>query len=81
MVAFRQPANDLTAASTRASMPVVPRGERTIGEPNGVMTVRGPVDLHKRLVELAEQQGVSLNTLNVSLLAGAIEFDLRGWGR
>jgi predicted HicB family RNase H-like nuclease len=38
--------------------------------------VRFPVELHRLLVERAEQQGVSFNTLVLTLLAGAIKFRL-----
>jgi predicted HicB family RNase H-like nuclease len=41
-------------------------------ERSGKLVVRLPVELHGQLVELAEQQGASLNTLIVGLLAGAV---------
>lgn len=39
--------------------------------------LRLPVGLHARLEVEAEDQGVSLNTLIIALLAGAINFDLK----
>jgi len=41
---------------------------------SGKLNLRLPVELHAALVAEAERQGVSLNTLIVTLLAGAI-----GW--
>lgn len=38
--------------------------------------LRLPVELHRRLAEQAEEQGVSLNTWIVTLLAGAARFGL-----
>lgn len=38
--------------------------------------LRLPLDLHFQLTTEAEQQGVSLNTLMIALLAGAIGFKL-----
>jgi predicted HicB family RNase H-like nuclease len=43
-------------------------------ERSGQLRVRLPVELHTALAELAERQGVSLNTLIVALLAGAITY-------
>jgi predicted HicB family RNase H-like nuclease len=43
---------------------------------SGTIVVRCPVDLHADLVAEAERQGVSLNNLCVSLLAGGIHFKL-----
>jgi predicted HicB family RNase H-like nuclease len=41
---------------------------------SGKLSLRLPVDLHNALVLEAERQGVSLNTLIISLLAGAINW-------
>jgi predicted HicB family RNase H-like nuclease len=41
---------------------------------SGQFRVRLPIALHEALVAEAERQGVSLNTLVVSLLAGGIGF-------
>jgi predicted HicB family RNase H-like nuclease len=46
-------------------------------ERKGLM-VRIPADLHAELARMAEEQGVSLNLLLVTLLAGAIGFSLKG---
>ena len=43
---------------------------------SGKLNVRMPVGLHSQLAVEAERQGVSLNTLIVSLLAGGIGFKL-----
>lgn len=43
----------------------------------GQTRVRMPVELHEQLIRESEQQGVSLNVLVVSLLAGAIGFELK----
>lgn len=43
---------------------------------SGTIVVRCPADLHTALVVEAEKQGVSLNNLCVSLLAGGIHFKL-----
>jgi predicted HicB family RNase H-like nuclease len=40
--------------------------------------VRLPADLHDELVAEAERQGVSLNTLIISLLAGGVSFRATG---
>lgn len=45
--------------------------------PSGKLQLRMPVDLHGHLSRLAEQQGVSLNTLIISLLAGGSHFKLK----
>jgi len=37
-----------------------------------------PTDLHQHLARQAEEQGVSLNTLIVALLAGGSNFKLPG---
>ena len=42
----------------------------------GTIVVRCPADLHALLVAHAASQGVSLNNLCVSLLAGGIHFKL-----
>jgi predicted HicB family RNase H-like nuclease len=41
---------------------------------SGRLNVRLPVDLHTALVAEAERQGISLNTLIVSLLAGGMSW-------
>jgi predicted HicB family RNase H-like nuclease len=41
---------------------------------SGQFRVRVPVELHATLVDEAERQGVSLNTLIVALLAGAVNW-------
>lgn len=41
---------------------------------SGTIVVRCPTDLHVVLVDEAKRQGVSLNNLCVSLLAGGIGF-------
>jgi len=43
---------------------------------SGRFNVRLPTHLHEALAQEAVQQGVSLNTLVVALLAGAIGFNL-----
>lgn len=43
--------------------------------------VRCPADLHVALLAAAEKQGVSLNNLCVSLLAGGIHFKLPKGGK
>ena len=43
---------------------------------SGKVLVRMPPALHEQLVRLAEEQGVSLNQLVVSLLAGGVGFTL-----
>lgn len=43
---------------------------------SGTIVVRGPAELHDQLVAEAERQGVSLNNLCVSLLAGGVGFKL-----
>jgi predicted HicB family RNase H-like nuclease len=43
---------------------------------SGTIVVRCPADLHVALVAQAERQGVSLNNLCVSLLAGGVHFKL-----
>jgi HicB family len=40
-------------------------------------SLRLPVDLHEQLANRAVRQGVSLNTLIVTLLAGGIGFKLK----
>lgn len=40
--------------------------------------VRLPADLHAELVKRAAEQGVSLNSLVMALLAGAVRFNLKG---
>lgn len=49
----------------------LPRGEESF---SGQFRVRLPVGLHMRLADEAERQGVSLNTLVATALAGAV-----GW--
>lgn len=44
--------------------------------PNGRILVRCPTALHEQLVALAAEQGVSLNQLIVTLLAGGIGFTM-----
>jgi predicted HicB family RNase H-like nuclease len=44
--------------------------------PSGKVLLRMPVDLHGHLVVQAEKQGVSLNTLILTLLAGGSNFKL-----
>jgi predicted HicB family RNase H-like nuclease len=44
---------------------------------SGRFNVRVPVDLHQALVDEAERQGVSLNTLVITMLAGGVSW-LRG---
>jgi predicted HicB family RNase H-like nuclease len=41
---------------------------------SGKLSLRLPIDMHNTLVLEAERQGVSLNTLIIALLAGAINF-------
>lgn len=48
---------------------------------SGAILVRCPADLHRELVAEAERQGVSLNNLCVSLLAGGIHFKLPKGGK
>lgn len=43
---------------------------------SGNLRVRLPVDLHALLAAQAKEQGVSLNTLIVSLLAGGSNFKI-----
>jgi predicted HicB family RNase H-like nuclease len=43
---------------------------------SGQTRIRLPVDLHEALVREAAQQGVSLNTFMVAVLAGGIGFKL-----
>jgi predicted HicB family RNase H-like nuclease len=43
---------------------------------SGKVLVRMPPALHEQLSRLAEEQGVSLNQLVVSLLAGGVGFTL-----
>lgn len=38
------------------------------------MSLRMPVELHEELIREADQQGVSLNTLIVAMLSGAVGF-------
>lgn len=45
---------------------------------SGRINLRMPTDLHAQLATEAERQGVSLNTLLVTLLAGGIGFKLDG---
>jgi predicted HicB family RNase H-like nuclease len=49
---------------------------RYYGAMSGKVLVRMPPALHEQLVRLAEEQGVSLNQLVVSLLAGGVGFTL-----
>lgn len=44
--------------------------------PSGLITVRMPPALHEQLAVQAKAQGVSLNQLIVTLLAGGIGFKL-----
>lgn len=44
--------------------------------PSGKLQLRMPVDLHGHLAAQAQKQGVSLNTLIISLLAGGSNFKL-----
>ena len=46
--------------------------------PRKGLMVRIPSDLHAELARKAEEQGVSLNLLLISLLAGAVGFSLKG---
>ncbi len=43
---------------------------------SGRLNLRLPADLHAALANTAEQQGVSLNTLLIALLAGGIGWKL-----
>jgi predicted HicB family RNase H-like nuclease len=43
---------------------------------SGRINLRMPTDLHAQLAAEAERQGVSLNTLLLTLLAGGIGFKL-----
>jgi predicted HicB family RNase H-like nuclease len=45
-------------------------------EPGGRILVRLPLALHERLSALAREQGVSLNQLVVTLLAGGVGFKI-----
>ncbi len=45
---------------------------------SGKLNVRLPVELHAALAAEAERQGVSLNTLIVTLLAGGIGWTAKG---
>ncbi len=63
---------ELHHASADARIPGMAR--RATG--SGVTTVRMPVAMHVALIARAEAERVSLNTLLVALLAGAIEFSL-----
>lgn len=47
-------------------------------DPSGKLQLRMPRTLHSQLKVDAERQGVSLNSLIVSLLAGGIGFTLDG---
>jgi hypothetical protein len=40
------------------------------------LLLRLPVDLHGELTRRAQEQGVSLNTLLIALLAGGVKFSL-----
>jgi predicted HicB family RNase H-like nuclease len=46
-------------------------------EPRTQLQLRLPADLHARLTELADKQGVSLNQLLTVLLAGSVSFNLK----
>ena len=46
------------------------------GMSNGKVLIRMPISLHRQLIKQAAEQGVSLNQLCVSLLAGATSFNL-----
>lgn len=46
------------------------------GVPSGQLTIRMPPALHEQLIDRAKQQGMSLNTLIVALLAGGVGFKL-----
>ena len=50
---------------------------RDTSKPNKQLGVRLPADLHAALAAKAEEQGVSLNLLLSTLLAGAIGFELK----
>lgn len=45
------------------------------------LQLRLPAELHAELVKRAEQQGVSLNLLIATLLAGGVGFKLKGGKR
>lgn len=47
-----------------------------MSEPRKGLFVRLPLELHETLTRLAEAQGVSLNLLIASLLAGSVGFRL-----
>jgi predicted HicB family RNase H-like nuclease len=49
----------------------------TVDTHSGKLSLRLPVDLHNALALEAERQGVSLNTLIITLLAGAIGWKAR----
>jgi predicted HicB family RNase H-like nuclease len=42
----------------------------------GTVVIRMPTELHEKLLELAAEQGVSMNQLAVALLAGSVGFKL-----
>lgn len=46
-------------------------------QPRTAVSLRLPVDLHAELTRRAAEQGVSFNLLLVTLLAGAVSFDLK----
>jgi predicted HicB family RNase H-like nuclease len=48
-----------------------------VAQHSGQTRVRMPVDLHAKLAEIAHEQGVSLNQLIVTLLAGGIGWKLK----
>jgi antitoxin HicB len=57
------------AAMKEAGHPIPPPSVEPVGGYSGKWQLRAPKSLHRRLAERARREGVSLNTLAVTLLA------------
>lgn len=57
------------AAMKQAGRPIPPPSETAAEGYSGKWQLRAPKSLHRKLAERAKQEGVSLNTLAVTLLA------------
>lgn len=60
---------DWIAAMKEAGRPIPPPAAEVAESYSGKWQLRTPKSLHRRLAERAKQEGVSLNTLAISLLA------------
>lgn len=52
--------------------PLPPPSRTALGDYSGRWLIRAPRSLHRRLAEYAKREGVSLNSMTVTLLAAAV---------